>query len=159
MSVCLHVIVRREAAGDDALSRLAVYPHRPGLSRPLHGPYTVPTRPLQGPLHHSHRIHCPLGAKQGPSRGQAGAHKQGPSRGQAGAKQGPSRGQAGPSRAKQGQAGPSRAKQGQRMVRCGREEVPRDGKRRSCGWSNGTPKTLKNTARTARSVSTPLCRQ
>ena len=43
------------------------------IVRVFHGLYTVPTRPLQGPLHHSHRIHCPLGAKQGPSRGQAGA--------------------------------------------------------------------------------------
>ena len=69
------------------------------IVRVFHGLYTVPTRPLQGPLHHSHRIHCPLGAKQGP-------------------------------------AGPSR---GQRMVRCeGREEVPRYGSVRSCGWSNGT---------------------
>ena len=40
------------------------------IVRVFHGLYTVPTRPLQGPLHHSHRIHCPLGAKQGPSRGQ-----------------------------------------------------------------------------------------
>jgi hypothetical protein len=84
------------------------------IVRVFHGLYTVPTRPLQGPLHHSHRIHCPLGAKQGPSRGQAGA-KQGPSRGQAGAKQGPSR--------------------GQRMVRCEAEKKFRDTE--ACALADG----------------------
>jgi hypothetical protein len=43
------------------------------IVRVFQGLYTFPTRPLQGLLHHSHRIHCSLGAKQGPSKGQAGA--------------------------------------------------------------------------------------